>query len=85
MAGQDDLWAWLQSLQPNQGAAQPYGPGGVPGPYSGGPEGLMPGGGLMGRQGATPGAPSMGYPAMGKFNARPARPPHAAPSDRACG
>ena len=27
MAGPDDLWAWLQSVMPNRGASQPYGPG----------------------------------------------------------
>lgn len=61
---------WLQQFlaghQAGQafGASQPYAPGGAPGPYSGGPQGLMPGGGLLNRQQMTLGAPSMGYPAM---------------------
>ena len=56
---------WLKQLIPSPGASVPNAPGGAVGPYSGGPQGLMPGGGLMGRQGATPGAPSMGFPAQG--------------------
>ena len=65
-------WAnWLQSLVQNQGASAPYGPGGAPGPYSGGPNGLMPGGQVLGYHGTTPGQPSMGYPAVGQAAGRP--------------
>ena len=70
MAGQNDLWAWLQSLQQNQGAAQPYGAGAAPS-YGTLPGGTMPGGQVMGRTATTPGAPSMGYPAMGPAGAQP--------------
>jgi hypothetical protein len=69
-------WApWLQSLLQNQGASQPYGPGGAPGPYSGGSQGLMPGGALMGYGATTPGQPSMGYPAVGQPAPAPATQP----------
>ena len=71
MAGQQDLWAWLQSLQQNQGAAQPYGAGAAPS-YGTLPGGTMPGGQVMGRTATTPGQPSMGYPAMGPAGAQPA-------------
>ena len=55
---------WLKQLIPSPGAEQPYGPGGAP--ISGaGPAGEMPGGGLLGYNAVTPGAPSMGYPAQG--------------------
>lgn len=64
-------WSWLQSLLASQGAGQPYGPGGAPGPYSGGPQGLMPGGGLLGYPATTPGQPSMGFPAAGQAAGRP--------------
>lgn len=68
--GDDDDWLqqFMAGHQAGQvfGASQPYGPGGMPGPYSGGQQGLMPGGGLYGRTQTTPGAPSMGYPAMGQ-------------------
>jgi hypothetical protein len=68
LSGDDQDWLqqFLAGHQAGQayGAGQPYGPGGAPGPYSGGPQGLMPGGGVMNRQGMTPGAPSIGYPAM---------------------
>ena len=80
LSGDDDwLQQYLAGHQTGQafGASQPYGPGGLPGPYSGGPQGLMPGGGLYGRTQTTPGAPSMGYPAMGQPTAQP--PPAAAP------
>jgi hypothetical protein len=53
---------WLQSLLASFGAGQPNAPGATPG-GSAGPGGVMPGGGLMGYQAATPGQPSMGYPA----------------------
>jgi hypothetical protein len=56
---------WLKQLIPSPGASTPNAPGGALGPYSGGPQGLMPGGGMMGYSGATPGAPSMGFPAQG--------------------
>jgi len=80
LSGGDD---WLQQFLAGHaaaqafGASQPYGPGAVPGPYSGGPQGLMPGGGVTNRQQSTPGAPSMGYPAMGQGQAQspPAPPP----------
>ena len=63
-------WAgWLQSLLANQGASQPYGPGATP--SGAGPQGLMPGGGVMGYPAATPGQPSMGYPAVGQAAGRP--------------
>ena len=55
---------WLRQLIPSPGASVPNAPGGAVGPYSGGPQGLMPGDGVLGRQGATPGAPSMGFPAQ---------------------
>ena len=55
---------WLKQLIPSPGASVPNAPGGAVGPYSGGPRGLMPGGGALGYQGATPGAPSMGFPAQ---------------------
>ena len=63
MPGQNDLWAWLQSVMPNQGAAQPNSVAGTPG-YGAGPQGVMPGGGAMGYGATTPGQPSMGYPAL---------------------
>jgi hypothetical protein len=64
-------WAnWLQSLLANQGAAQPYGPSGYPDNLPNMPYG-PPGGGLLGITGATPGAPSMGYPALGQAAGRP--------------
>lgn len=70
LSGDDDDWLqqFMAGHQAGQafGASQPYGPGGMPGPYSGGPQGLMPGGGLYGRTQTTPGAPSMGYPALGQ-------------------
>jgi hypothetical protein len=53
---------WLKQLIPSPGAATPNAPGM---PTGAGPQGLMPGGGVMGRQAATPGAPSMGFPAQG--------------------
>jgi hypothetical protein len=52
---------WLKQLIPSPGAATPNAPGL---PSGAGPQGLMPGGGVMGRQAATPGAPSMGFPAQ---------------------
>ena len=75
MAGSDDLWAWLQSIMPNQGAGQPYGPGTPTG--GAGPQSLMPGGGVMGHGAATPGGPSMGYPAMGRSGSQPSPQPPA--------
>jgi hypothetical protein len=63
-------WAnWLQSLLQNQGARAPYAPGAAP--SAAGPGGVMPGGGVMNYQAATPGAPSMGYPAVGQAAGRP--------------
>ena len=53
---------WLKQLIPSPGAATPNAPGL---PSGAGPQGLMPGGGVMGRQAVTPGAPSMGFPAQG--------------------
>jgi len=53
-----DLPDWLKQLVPSPGASVPNAPGG-PG------QGLMPGGGVMNYQGATPGGPSMGFPAQG--------------------
>lgn len=53
---------WLKQLIPNPGAATPNAPGL---PSGAGPQGLMPGGGALGYQAATPGAPSMGFPAQG--------------------
>jgi len=55
---------WLKQLIPSPGASTPYGPGAMPAGGAG-PQGLMPGGGALGYQGATPGAPSMGFPAQG--------------------
>jgi hypothetical protein len=64
-------WApWLQSLLQNQGAAQPYGASGYPANLPNMPYG-PPGGGVLGYAGATPGAPSMGYPAVGQAAGRP--------------
>jgi hypothetical protein len=56
---------WLKQLIPSPGAATPNAPGL---PSGAGPQGLMPGGGVMGRQAATPGAPSMGFPAQGQID-----------------
>ena len=53
---------WLKALIPSPGAATPNAPGLQAGQ---GPQGLMPGGGALGYQAATPGAPSMGFPAQG--------------------
>lgn len=53
---------WLKQLIPSPGAATPNAPG-LPSGAS--PQGLMPGGGALGYQAATPGAPSMGFPAQG--------------------
>jgi hypothetical protein len=58
-----DVPDWLKQLIPSPGASIPNAPGTPTG--GAGPEGLMPGGGLMGYQAATPGAPSMGFPAQG--------------------
>jgi hypothetical protein len=69
--GSGDWAGWLQGLLQNQGASTPYGPGGAPGPYSGGPNGLMPGGQVLGYHGTTTGQPSMGYPAVGQAAGRP--------------
>jgi len=55
---------WLKALIPAPGAATPYGPSGYPDNLPARPYG-PPGGGLMGMPGATPGAPSMGFPAQG--------------------
>jgi hypothetical protein len=60
---------WLKQLIPSPGAATPNAPGGLP--SGAGPQGLMPGGGVMGRQAATPGAPSMGFPAQGGGGVNP--------------
>jgi hypothetical protein len=57
-----DLPDWLKQLIPSPGAATPIAPGL---PSGAGPQGYMPGGGVMGRQAVTPGAPSMGFPAQG--------------------
>jgi hypothetical protein len=60
---------WLQQFMAGHmagqafGASQPYGPSGYPDNLPNMPYG-PPGGGVMGYRGATPGAPSMGYPAM---------------------
>jgi hypothetical protein len=53
---------WLKQLIPSPGAATPNAPGL---PSGAGPQGLMPGGGALGYQATTPGAPSMGFPAQG--------------------
>jgi hypothetical protein len=46
-----------------------------------GPQGLMPGGGVMGHGAATPGGPSMGYPALSQmFGISPAQAGEAQPS-----
>jgi hypothetical protein len=56
---------WLKQLIPSPGASTPYGPGGAPS-YGAGPGGAyVPGGGVTGYQGTTPGQPSMGFPALG--------------------
>lgn len=73
-SGDDDDWLQQfmaghtagQSLLANYGAGQPYGASGYPNNLPNMAYG-PPGGGVMGRQGATPGAPSMGYPAMGQL------------------
>ena len=67
------ILAWLQSIMQNPGASQPYGPGTPTG--GAGPQSLMPGGGVMGHGAATPGGPSMGYPAMGGLGAQPSPQP----------
>lgn len=69
----DDWGSWLQSIMQNPGAGAPAG---GPTAYGAGPGGVMPGGGVMNYPAATPGAPSMGYPAM----ARPAGMPQPQPS-----
>jgi hypothetical protein len=69
MAGPEDIWAWLQSIMPNQGAGRSYGPGTPTG--GAGPQALMPGGGVMGYGAVTPGGPSMGYPAVGHGDGPP--------------
>ena len=70
--GGDGNSDWLQSLLASYGAGQPYGPGGPPAGGVGPRGAYVPGGGVTGYQAATPGAPSMGYPAMGQ--AQPAAP-----------
>jgi hypothetical protein len=55
---------WLKQLIPSPGASQPYGPSGYPDNLPNRPYG-PPGGGLMGIPGASPGGPSMGFPAQG--------------------
>ena len=75
--GGDGNSDWLQSLLASYGAGQPYGPGGPPAGGVGPRGAYVPGGGVTGYQAATPGAPSMGYPAMGQ--APPAAPAGAAP------
>jgi len=60
--------SWLQSLLANQGANQPYGPGAA-GIGLGGH--LPTWGAVAGYSQATPGAPSMGYPAVGQAAGRP--------------
>jgi hypothetical protein len=60
----NDLPDWLKQLIPSPGASQPYGPSGYPDNLPNRPYG-PPGGGLMGIPGASPGGPSMGYPAEG--------------------
>jgi hypothetical protein len=62
-----------QSLQANPGAGIPYARAPV---YGAGPGGVMPGGGVMNYPAATPGAPSMGNPALGQsLQANPGAPP----------
>jgi hypothetical protein len=53
---------WLKQLIPSPGASVPNAPGLQNGA---GPQGVMPGGGLMGLPASTPGGPSMGFPAQG--------------------
>ena len=55
---------WLKQLIPSPGAGTPYGPSGYPDNLPARPYG-PPGGGVMGMPGATPGGPSMGFPAQG--------------------
>ena len=64
MPGQNDLWPWLQSIMQNQGAGAPNSIGGMP-RYGTGP-GDLGMGDPTGLTANTPGAPSMGYPAMGR-------------------
>ena len=69
MPGQNDLLPWLQSLMQNQGAPMPGGatlPGSV-------------GGGTYPYPAATPGGPSMGYPAQGQPGPPPPPQPSQAP------
>ena len=69
MAGQQDLWPWLQSIMANQGAGQPNSIAGMP-RYGTGP-GNLGMGDPRGLTAPTPGQPSMGYPAMGQPGAQP--------------
>ena len=75
MPGQNDLWPWLQSIMQNQGAARPSNPAAYP---AAAPQ-AMPGSGVTGMPAVTPGAPSMGYPALGALGAQPQPPPQAQP------
>ena len=75
--GGDGNSDWLQSLLASYGAGQPYGPGGPPTGGVGPRGAYVPGGGVTGYQAATPGAPSMGYPAMGQPGQQPAPAPAA--------
>ena len=76
MAGQQDLWPWLQSIMQNQGAGQPMNPNAIPGAA---PQ-AMPGSGVNGMPAMTQGGPSMGYPAMGQPGPSPQAPFPAGPS-----
>ena len=74
MPGQNDIWPWLQSILQNQGAAQPSNPAAYP---AAAPQ-AMPGSGVTGMPAVTPGAPSMGYPALGALGAQSQPPPSTA-------
>ena len=76
MAGQQDLWPWLQSIMQNQGAGQPMNPNAIPGAA---PQ-AMPGSGVNGMPAMTQGGPSMGFPAMGQPGPSPQAPFPAGPS-----
>ena len=72
-SGPNDLWPWLQSILQNQGAGQPNSVAGMP-RYGTGP-GDLGMGDPRGLTANTPGAPSMGYPALGALGAQPQPPP----------
>jgi hypothetical protein len=71
VTGLDDDY-WLHSLMANFGASAPYDPAEHP---SLTPDAGVPGGGVLHYPAQTPGAPSLGYPAMGPSPGPPAASP----------